>query len=115
MTAAMKTEDRKTAVAAYKERKTAAGIFAITCTTTGQRWVGSAPDLATIQNRIWFTLRHGSHRSRSLQAAWTAHGADSLTFEAVERLDDETLDYVRERILKERRADWCQRLWAEGL
>lgn len=111
----MKTKTRKAAIAAYKERKPAAGIFAITCAATGQRWVGAAPDLATIQNRIWFALRHGSHRQQSLQAAWAAHGPDSLTFEPVESIDEEELAYIRERILKERRADWCARLQAEAL
>lgn len=111
----MKTEDRKAAIAAYKERKADAGIFAVRCTATGQCWVGSAPDLDTIRNRIWFTLRHGNHRQRSLQEAWATHGADSFAFEALERIDEEAAVYARERILKERRADWCTRLWAESL
>lgn len=109
------TTDRKAAIAAYKERKTAAGIFAITCAATGQCWVGAAPDLATIQNRIWFALRHGGHRQRSLQAAWAAHGPDGLRFKPLESIDEESLGFVRERILKERRAEWCARLQAEAL
>jgi len=109
------TTNRKAAIAAYKERKTSVGIFAITCPATGQRWVGSAPDLATIQNRIWFALRHGSHRCASLQAAWAAQGPEGLTFAPLESIEKEDVDYVRERILKQRRADWCARLQAEGL
>lgn len=110
----MKTETRKAAITAYKERKTAAGIFAITCPATGQCWVGAAPDLATIQNRLWFTLRQGSHRCASLQAAWNAHG-EGLAFAPVEQIEDEDINYVRDRILKQRRADWCARLQAESL
>jgi hypothetical protein len=54
----MKTEDRKAAVTAYKERKVESGIYAIRCAASGEVWVGSAPNLSTIQNRLWFTLRH---------------------------------------------------------
>lgn len=111
----MNTDDRKAAVAAYKERKTSAGIFAITCAATGQSWVGSAPDLSTIQNRIWFALRHGNHRQQSLQAAWTAHGPDGLTFAALESIDEESLGFVRDRLLKEKRESWRTRLGAEVL
>ena len=74
------TSDRKAAIAAYKERKTFAGVFVIRCKASTQAWVGQTPNLEKIQNRIWFTLRQGSHTCRTLQAAWTAHGPDSLTF-----------------------------------
>ena len=70
------TSDRKAAIAAYKERKTIAGIFVIRCKASAEAWVGQTPNLEKIQNRIWFTLRQGSHTCRSLQAAWTAHGPD---------------------------------------
>ncbi len=62
--------DRKAAIAAYKERKTIAGIYVVRCAASGEAWVGQAPNLETIQNRIWFSLRQGSHTCRSLQAAW---------------------------------------------
>ena len=83
------TSDRKAAIAAYKERKTFAGVFVIRCKASPQAWVGQTPNLEKIQNRIWFTLRQGSHTCRTLQAAWTAHGPDSLTFEECERLEEE--------------------------
>jgi hypothetical protein len=102
----MKSEDRKAAVAAYKERKSVAGIYVVRCATSGQAWVGQSPNLDTIQNRIWFSLRMGSHSNRDLQSAWSAHGADDFTFEAVERLDDEELAYVRDALLKERATHW---------
>ena len=53
------TSDRKAAIAAYKERKTVAGIFVIRSQASAERWVGAAPNLEKIQNRIWFTLRQG--------------------------------------------------------
>lgn len=102
----MKSDDRKAAIAAYKKRKSAAGIYAVRCATAGQAWVGQTLNLETIQNRIWFSLRAGSHSSRELQSAWTAHGADAFTFEPLEQLKDEELPYVRDPLLKERVVHW---------
>ena len=107
------TSDRKAAIAAYKERKTVAGIFVIRSQATAEQWVGGTPNLEKIQNRIWFTLRQGSHTCRSLQAAWTAHGPDSLTFEECERLEEEESAYVRNALLKERALHWRAELNAE--
>jgi hypothetical protein len=107
--------DRKAAIAAYKERKTIAGIFVIRCAASGEAWVGQAPNLETIQNRIWFTLRQGSHPCRSLQAAWNAHGEAGLTFGECERLEDEETDYVRNALLKECALHWRAELKAEAI
>jgi hypothetical protein len=109
------TSARKAAIAAYKERKSVAGIFAIRCQATAEIWVGQTPDLEKIQNRIWFTLRQGSHPCRSLQAAWTAHGPDSFTFEACERLEEEEVVYIRDALLKERAVHWRTELDAEAV
>jgi hypothetical protein len=98
---AMNRDDKKAAAAAYKERKAVAGIYALRCAPTGR-----ALDLSTIQTRLWFTLRQGATPHRSLLDAWTAHGADSFTFEELERLDEEELGYVRDAALKDRLAHW---------
>jgi hypothetical protein len=111
----MKTEDRKAAIAAYKERKAAPGVFAVRCPATGEVWVGHAPDLATIRNRIWFALDHGSHRTASLQAAWNAHGADGLGFEELERIEADQPAYARDKALKERTAAWREELAAAAI
>ncbi|MBN8989553.1 MAG: GIY-YIG nuclease family protein [Rhizobiales bacterium] len=109
------TSDRKAAIAAYKERKTVAGIFVIRSKASAQRWVGQTANLEKIQNRIWFSLRQGSHTCRSLQAAWTAHGPENLTFEECERLEEEETAYVRDALLKERVKHWRAHLGAEAV
>jgi len=109
------TSDRKAAIAAYKERKTVAGIFVIRSKASAQQWVGAAPNLEKIQNRIWFTLRQGSHSCRSLQAAWTAHAPDDLSFDACERLEEEETPYIRDALLKERVRYWRAELGAEAV
>lgn len=108
-------EGRKAAVAAYKERKSVAGVFAVRCAPAAVVWVGGAPDLDKIQNRLWFQLKMSGCPHRSLQAAWHAHGADSLTFEVVERLEDEELAFARAAAMKARVAHWAAALGAEAI
>ena len=109
------TSARKAAIAAYKERKTIAGIYLIRCKASPETWVGQAPNLEKIQNRIWFSLRQVSHTCESLQAAWTAHGPDSLTFEECERLEEEETAYIRNALLKERVQHWRSQFGAEAV
>lgn len=111
----MQREERKAAIAAYKERKVEAGIYGVRCTPTGQQWVGSTPNLGTIWNRLAFTLRQGSNTHRSLQAAWSAHGAGAFGFEILERIEAEELAYLRDRVLRERLAHWAGTLGAQAI
>jgi hypothetical protein len=111
----MTTIDRKAAKAAYKERKSVAGTYAVRCVPSGQVWVGAAPNLDTIQNRIWFSLRHGNSSFPTLQAAWNEHGAESFTFEELERLDEDVNPYRRKDLLKERAASWQESLQAQAI
>lgn len=107
---------RKALLRAYKERKVEAGIYAVRCVATGEAWVGATPDLSTRQSGVWFSLRLGSHRDKSLQTAWNAHGPDAFAFEAVEAVDIEGLDrFGRDSRLKERRQHWIAALNARGL
>jgi hypothetical protein len=87
----MDKHTRKAALAAYKERKTAAGIYALLCRPTGQRWAGRTADLSKIQNRVWFSLRQNGHPHPSLQTVWNVHGAEAFAFEEIERIDEEPL------------------------
>jgi hypothetical protein len=98
--------DRQAALAAYKERKVTAGIYALCCTATGALWIGRAPDLATIGNRLRFTLGQGSNPHRGLQEAWTRHGAEAFTFEVLESLTEDDLRLGRDRALKRRLDHW---------
>lgn len=111
----MKGEARKAAVAAYKERTVAAGIYAVRCSATGETWVGKAPDLSTIENRLWFTLGQGGNPHRDLQAAYRQHGAAAFSFEVVERLRDEDIKFGRDDVLRKRRAHWADKLGAASL
>ncbi|MCT2401125.1 GIY-YIG nuclease family protein [Novosphingobium mangrovi (ex Huang et al. 2023)] len=111
----MDRKDRKAALAAYRERKTEPGVFALRCVASGEVWVGRAQDLPAIRNRIFFTLRQGANPHRKLQAAWNAHGEEGLVFEVLEILDPEKLELAFERELKDRHAHWMERLGATRL
>jgi hypothetical protein len=108
------TEARKLAIADYKKRTRVAGIYAVRCAVTDEVWVGKTLDLDKVQNRIWFSLRTGSHLNRGLQRAWSTHGEAALSFEQLERLEEEELCYVRDNLLKERLAHWSTALKASA-
>ncbi|MGN8115417.1 GIY-YIG nuclease family protein [Labrys sp. 22185] len=111
----MKREDRKAAVDAYRKRKVAGGIYAVRCAETGDCWVGRAPDLSKIRNRLWFTLGQGVGLNPALQAAWNRHGEQAFTLEIVEELEDEEVAFIRERALKERLDHWIAVLTAKPI
>ncbi|MBC7586128.1 MAG: GIY-YIG nuclease family protein [Tardiphaga sp.] len=111
----MRNNDKKAAVATYKERKVIGGVYVVRCTATGQMWVGQWPNLDTIQNRIWFTLRLGTNPNLELQTCWSRHGADHFQFEVLERLDQEESIYVRDALLRERGAHWRTSLQAKSM
>src|SRR5580692_10860787 len=93
---AMTPDGRKAASAAYKERKSVAGVYALRCAPTGEIWVGSTPTLETVWRRIEFSLRTGGNPRRALQTAWSAHGPAAFAFEELERLKEEDLPYIQE-------------------
>lgn len=111
----MTTADRKALTAAYKDRKTVAGVFAVICTATGETWVGTSRHIDTQQNGLWFALRHGGSPHRALQAAWKAHEAADFRFEQLDRLPDDISPLARDMELKERAARWRDRLQATAL
>lgn len=87
----MSRERRKELLAAYKERKSRPGVFAVRCTTTGQVWVSAAPNLDNRQNGIWAALRFGGFPNKALQAVWDAEGADAFSYEMLEVVDADDL------------------------
>ncbi|WP_300575940.1 GIY-YIG nuclease family protein [Phenylobacterium sp.] len=107
---------RRAAVAAYKDRKPAWGVFAVICEATGQAWVGTSRHVDTEQNGLWFALRLGSCPYAGLQAAWTQHGgAEAFRFEELERLREDYPEIGRPDELKRRQALWRARLEAAAL
>ena len=111
----MTTERRKAAIAAYKERKAAIGIFAVRCASAGAAWVGQSRDLDKVWNRISFSLRTGAYPRRDLQAAWNAHGGGGFAFEPLETFKDESLEFALQSALDERTSFWRKKLGAAAI
>lgn len=106
---------RKEAIRTYKRRTPPRGIFLLRCRPSGEVWVGSAPDLESVGNKLRFCLRYRHHRNAPLQAAWDAHGEDAFDFSTLEKLDEETPPILVNDELKKRKAAWIARLGASAL
>jgi hypothetical protein len=112
----MKQDARKAAVAAYKKRQSQAGLYALTCTPSGERWVGRATDLDTIENRLRFALRRASTPHRSLAAAAREHGEPAFAFEVLARIEDEDASpELIAALLKTRLQYWRETLGAQAI
>lgn len=109
------SSERKEAIRAYKERTTRRGIYSVRCTASGEVWVGAAPNLDSVQNKIWFMLRQGNHRNTRLQAAWNAHGEPAFQLQTEEELDPDLPPLLVNDELKKRKAHWVTQLGAEAL
>lgn len=111
----MPQPDRKAAITAYKERKTACGIYALRCAPTGECWVGRAPDVAAIGNRLDFAFTHEAGLRASLKAALKRHGRAAITLEIVERVEADDVPYEQAVFLRDRQKHWRDRLGAEAI
>jgi hypothetical protein len=101
-----KNEQRKVAIAAFRERKPRIGIYAMRCLPTSAAWVGRSTDLEAIRNRILFTLTQGSSPHRTLQSAWNEAGPENFAFEEIEVLGEELSVGMQDLWLKQRLAHW---------
>jgi hypothetical protein len=111
----MSKVDRKAATAAYKDRKSQAGVYAVRCSTSGEVWVGESPNVDNRQTSLWFALRQQSYPRPDIVEAWKAHGEAAFSFEVVERIDPELSPLPRGTALKEAAALWREELKAKPL
>ena len=106
----MDAKDRKAAIAAYKEIKTPAGVFAVRCRVDGQFWVMESRHLDTHQTSLWFSLRMGSYPDRTLQAAWKIHGEAAFRFDVLQTLSEDVSPSMVRTELKILSRAWKDRL-----
>jgi hypothetical protein len=106
---------RKEAIKEYKARKPQRGAFAVRCGETGRVWVGTSPSLNTVQNSVWFALRHGGCYDKALQAEWNAHGEEAFEYQILEMLDEDVNPHAIQDLLKEQKVQWAERLGARTL
>jgi hypothetical protein len=101
--------ERKSALAAYRERKQPAGIFAVRCAGSSRIWIDHTTNVDAIRNRLWFTLRMGSNTNGQMQADWKAFGETSFSFETLEAAPEDATPYERSTFLKERTVEWVRK------
>lgn len=111
----MQRDARRAAIAAYRKRESIAGIFSVRSAASGECWIGHTPDIDAIGNRIWFTLRAGSHMNKALQAAWLRDGEAAFALEPLELIDPDALGFTGDKVLRARAADWREKLSAAAL
>ena len=97
---------KREAARQFKERKPAAGIYALRCLPTGRAWVEVSPNLAAAQNSQYFQLRQHLHRNHDLQIAWNQHGEQSFAFEVLETIPEDTPALNLRDLLKQRKHAW---------
>jgi hypothetical protein len=107
--------DKKAARAAYKERRLNAGVFIVRCGASARSWVGAAPDLAAVENKLWFALRTGGAANAQMRADWLEHTHDAFAFEVLETVDPEKPPLYLADHLKERAAHWRDALKADSI
>jgi len=108
-------ESRKEAIRKCKEQKPLLGAYAVRCTVTGHVWVGVSRNLDATKNGSWFTLRTGSHREKSLQDEWNAHGEPAFEYEILAGLDEDIHPLEVDKLLKEQKKKWLAQLGAQPL
>jgi hypothetical protein len=107
--------DRKEAIRKYKETAPPRGVFAIRCTAPDRAWVGASQNLGAAKNRVWFTLRNGSHPDKTLQSEWNGRGDQAFQFEILEKLAEDVDALSLTDVLKEKRRLWAEQLNARAL
>jgi len=109
-------DERRSAAAAWKERRAPAGVYALRCKPSGQVWVGRATDLEAVERRLQFAIRMASTPHRALLAAARAHGENAFAFETLERVDEKDASpELIQALLKSRAVHWRSELAAEPL
>ncbi len=79
--------DKKALRKQYEEMRHPMGCYMLTCSISGEHYIGVTKDLDAIKQRIFFRLSVGALANLpSLQATYASHGEDAFTFKILEIL-----------------------------
>jgi group I intron endonuclease len=73
------------------------GIYSITNTTNGYRYIGSSVNLRKRLREHRIDLHRNQHPNRHLQRAWTKYGEAAFSFDVIEIVNDVTQLHDREQ------------------
>ena len=85
-----------------------AGVYAITCTVTGEQYVGGSGDVERRWKQHRYALQHDRHQNVRLQEAWRQHGPDAFTFAILEETHGRGKEFAGET--HQREAYWLTQL-----
>lgn len=97
----MDKNERKAAVAAYKQRKITGGVFRIANRETGRRLLMADLDLKGAENRFRFSQATGSCTYGKLSGDWARYGGTVFEFEALEEIEkkeEQSMEAFREEL-----------------
>lgn len=84
---------------AYKQNHTPMGVFQITNSINGKRFIGSGTNVPAKINKFKFELKYLSCKIKELQKDYDKFGENSFSFEVIDRLEPkegETINYKEE-------------------
>ena len=79
---------RKDLKEAYKQQKSAMGVFVIRNMHNNKSLIDYSMDMPAKWNRHRSELKFGSHRNKELQQDWNAHGEELFAFEVLSELKE---------------------------
>ena len=83
----MDTAKRKQLRTAYKDQAVIGGVYCITCTGNGRRWIKPSVNLPGHQSRFGFSIAINACPEPGMLEAWNRYGAQSFTFTVLDQLE----------------------------
>lgn len=83
----MDKEHKKKMIATYKNKTVVGGIYCITNTVTGKRYIYTSKDLGGSKNRFNFAKISNTCVNVTLAKEWEEYGGNAFAFEELETLE----------------------------
>ncbi|TLS50231.1 GIY-YIG nuclease family protein [Paenibacillus antri] len=111
----MDKERKKALAAEYVLSERPAGVFRLVHVESGKSFVGTAPDVNAMKNRLLFQLKMGSNWIKPLQNDWNEYGEDAFRYEVLELFTPpEDGMYNLKKELERMEFEWLERLQPYG-
>ena len=98
----------------YKEEVHPKGIYSVRCVESDQVWVDSSRNLLSSENRMSFSFKTGMGLNKDLQAALKSCNPEAFRFEVLEIFDEDVSNLALNKLLKDRRIHWQEKLAARS-
>jgi hypothetical protein len=83
-------------VAAYKERQIIGGVYAVTNTRSGRKFVDATTDMRGSRNRFDFAQKTDMCTYKRIEKDWKESGASSFAFETLEEYEKDSAQTMEE-------------------